>query len=402
MSKSTRSRRSDKLIKPEKPYPDFPLFAHATKRWCKKILGKLVYFGPWSDPMGALQRYQEQRDDLHAGRVPRARQGGPTVRDLCNQFLNNKKIKMDRQELSPRSFADLHLACERIVGEFGRDRLLSDVTPQDFGKMEAGFPKTWGPIRRGREIQLVRCVFNFAVQQDLVERVRFGDFKKPSRDVLRRHRAKARSKYGLRIFEAKDLRRILDAATQPMRAIVLLGVNAGLGNTDISSLPLSALDLDCGWMNLARQKTGIERRVKLWAETVSALREVIADRPEPKDEADREIVFLTQRRVRWLKVNFEEGADGSIRVSPDDAISKEFRKLLKRLKLKRPGLSFYSLRRNCETIGGESRDQVAVDAVMGHVDSSMGASYRERISDERLAAISDHVRAWLFGESDGA
>ena len=39
--------------KPDKPRPYFPLFAHATGYWAKKVRGKLVYFGKWDDPEGA-------------------------------------------------------------------------------------------------------------------------------------------------------------------------------------------------------------------------------------------------------------------------------------------------------------------------------------------------------------
>ena len=68
--------------------------------------------------------------------------------------------------------------------------------------------------------------------------------------------------------------------------MILLGLNCGFGNSDCATLPRSALDLDGGWVNYHRPKTGIARRVPLWPETVEALHEALAKRPEPKNPAD--------------------------------------------------------------------------------------------------------------------
>src|SRR5437764_1493612 len=92
--------------KPARPSPDFPLFPHATKRWAKKIRGKMHYFGPWDDPDGALKKYLEQKDDLHAGRKPRPDADALTVKDVVNSFLNGKQALLDAGELSPRTCAD--------------------------------------------------------------------------------------------------------------------------------------------------------------------------------------------------------------------------------------------------------------------------------------------------------
>ena len=71
--------------------------------------------------------------------------------------------------------------------------------------------------------------------------------------------------------------------------------------------------------------------------------------------------------------------------------------MLSILGLHRSGLGFYALCHVFETVGGGSRDQVAVDSIMGHADESMAGMCRERIEDSRLLAVTEHVRQWLFG-----
>ena len=79
-----------------------------------------------------------------------------------------------------------------------------------------------------------------------------------------------------------------------------------------------------------------------------------------------------------------------------DNISKAFRKLTRACEIEKDGRGFYSLRRTFETVAGNTKDQVAVDYVMGHVDESMAAIYRQGIDDQRLIDVSNHVHNWLF------
>jgi hypothetical protein len=96
MSNRTKTPHTDK---PQKPYPEFPLFPHSTKRWAKKIRGKLYYFGSWDDPNAALQKYLNERDDLYAGRKPRTSPDALTVRKLLNRFLTAKTHLVETGEI---------------------------------------------------------------------------------------------------------------------------------------------------------------------------------------------------------------------------------------------------------------------------------------------------------------
>ncbi len=369
--------------KPRKPYPDFPLFPHAAGVWAKKIRGKHHYFGPWDDPDGALQRYLDQRDDLYAGRTPRVTPDGLTVRDLFNRFLISKRHMVDTGEITRRTFLDYHATCRRVGVEVGLDRLVVDLASDDFEQLRHTLARTLGPVALGNEIRRTRIAFKYGHDAGLIDQpVRHGPtFKEPSRQVLRR----ARNSNGPRMFEADQIRSMVEAAGVQLGAMILLGVNCGFGNSDCATLPLGALDLDTGWIDYPRPKTGVQRTAPLWTETVEALQTVLEERPRPKCKADAELVFVTKYGQRWVKD------------TADNTVSKETAKLLKSLGIHRKGLGFYALRHTFETIGGDSKDQVAVDHIMGHSRDDMASIYRERISDERLRDVADHVHMWLFG-----
>jgi hypothetical protein len=92
-----------------KPRPHFPLTPHVPANpWCKRVRRKIHYFGRLDDPNAALAKWLDQKDDLLAGRTPRAGHDGLTVRDLVNRFLTAKMHQRDAGELSAPAFTDYH------------------------------------------------------------------------------------------------------------------------------------------------------------------------------------------------------------------------------------------------------------------------------------------------------
>lgn len=379
--------------KPDKPYEGYPLYAHGSGQWAKKIRGVTVYFGPWSDPDAALQAFLDQRDDLMAGRVPRVRQeGGPSLERLTAAFLDAKRSQAESGELSRRMWSDYHAAAERLVASMGRRVSVADLRPEDFARARADAAKHFGPVTLAVWIQRVRTIFKWGYESELLEKpVRFGpDFRKPSRRVARLHKATK----AIKLIEADVIRKLIDAAAPPLNAMVLLGINCGFGQADIGELPKAAVDLDAGWIVFPRPKTGISRQCPLWPETVEALRIAMANRPHPRGPADDRLFFLTQYGLPWVKYIDRGPERRGVRT---DAVSLLFNRLVKRLGLKVKG--FYGLRHTFRTIADEVPDKTAIDLTMGHGDESMGANYRQRVDPTRLRKVTDHVRAWLFAGS---
>jgi hypothetical protein len=133
-----------KAAKPNKPYPEFPLFPHAAGVWAKKVRGRLHYFGPWSDPDGAQAKYLEQKDALHAGRKPHPDPDGLKVKDVANAFLIAKQALVDAAELAPRTWNDYKEACDLLVAQMGKGRLVADLDAADFAALRNAGGRTSG------------------------------------------------------------------------------------------------------------------------------------------------------------------------------------------------------------------------------------------------------------------
>jgi integrase len=371
--------------KPEKPRKDFPLFAHANGQWAKKVRNKIRFFGVWDDPKAALDRWLDEKDALLADRVPRSHKriaDSPALHEVCNSFLTTKEALRDAGELSRHTFKSYVDNCKEVTKFLGRDRLVNDIEPEDFLSLRSHWAQRWGVVRLAAEINRSRAIFNFAFKNRMIPaQIVFGEsFKRPSKKTMRLSKAAGGSK----MFQAEELRRMIATATQPLKSMLLLAINSGMGNNDVGLMPLSAIDLETGWLTYPRPKTGIKRYVPLWPETIASLKEWLTKRPAPK-EGSEDLVFLTARGVGWT-----DNID-------DRPITHETRKLLDRLKIT-GRRNFYNIRHTFETIGGESLDQPAVDSIMGHDDGSMASNYRERMIHERLKRVTEYVRKWLLDE----
>lgn len=396
------------------PYPDFPLSPHLpTKRWYKVIRGTRRYFGPLDDPEAALKKYELERDYWYTGRTPPPDpEDGFTIADLVNEYLTEQDTKVEAGDLKPRTRREYQRACAHLVEAFGRHRRVDDLGPDDFRDLRAKLAKLHpSPVRLGVVIIQIRTAFNWGYDDGKIERpVKYGKaFNMPSTIVLRRHANAQRAK----TFEPDEIKTLLAQANVSMRAAILLGINGGLGNTDIAELPIDAIDLDKGLLDYPRPKTEVQRRCTLWPETIEAIRKVLEKRPKPRRKADAHKLFITQHGEPWMRYyqlrdtskHREEQDDEDKPGKRDDVtidhLGREFTKLKGKAKVGK-GRGFYRLRHTFETIAGETGDQKAVDFIMGHTPpkNDMGAHYRHWTGGEReqarLKRVTDHVHEWLY------
>lgn len=376
--------------------------------WLKRINGKpkwIVSDKLAPTPAAADAYYEQHFAKLWKEPVaPPATEATITVKYLADTFYDRKQ----RAGLDPRTLADYDAALLSFVRTVGGQRHPDDLLPADFATVRAAWSGRFGPDRLGKFITAIRGMFAWASKPPLrLREPDYGDeFKVPSKAEFRRHRKHQRETHGRKLFEPVEVQKLLAAAKPMMRAMILLALNGGFGNTDVADLPCAVVDVGGQFLDYARGKTGIERRVPLWPATLAAVKAAIALSAKrlqkrrvdgrPVEPAAERLVFVTRQGRPY--VLDKTSAAGSL--LHKDSVSTAFAKLAKPLGLARHGRNFYSLRRTFRTYADEVGDARAVDLIMGHATTDMGGTYVLAVADQRLLKVVNHVRTRLGISTD--
>lgn len=161
--------------------------------------------------------------------------------------------------------------------------------------------------------------------------------------------------------------------------MILLGLQAGFSNAELAELPKTAIKGD--WIEWPRAKTATKRRIPLWNETRLAIQAAMKE-----GKPDGELVFYRSNGKQFDR----------------RYVAHQFSNAAKLANVENH--TFYDLRRTFQTVAenhSDNYDLAAIKGIMGHLANSndMSARYRQNISDERLIAVTDAVRQWLFGAS---
>jgi integrase len=371
-TKTKRKTRSDK----------FPLTLHATGQYCKKIRGKRYYFG--KDKKLALQRYLEQATDLHAGRTlkPDPESQDTTLKLLSNAYLDNQETRVVLGEIKPRQVHDQKLILIRFVRYIGTHTRISEIIPPDLqGYLKKLVKESKAPSTINNHVSVIKALFHWAENNQIVSNI-------PNIKTLKKSPVKKTNK---QTFTAEQVKALLSNANPKMKAMIWLGLNCAFGCTDCAELSWKNIDFKDKRVSFPRPKSGIERNLPLWEQTISALQEV---------SKEGKTVFLTRQGNKYVRVDQKTKPDGTIKTVFHNNITKEFKKIVSKSGIKvEKGVGFYTLRRTAATLAAQSKDPFAVQQLLGHADLKMASIYVQDVAEQTDRVINNTQKLITLNDS---
>ncbi len=357
-------------------HPDCPLSFHPGSGQFYKVWRKRrYYFG--SEPVDAVKRYASEWSYIVRGEEVPGRDGA-TVGWLVNMWLSDRRKDVDAGRLKLSTWDQYREVGVLIVTQAGRETPVSAMTPGRFTDLHRLIEDRHGqsPAVMRRVVTIARMPWRWGYKSGLAKEVQTGPRFKPLGKSAERAR---RFERGRQTFTAGEIKTMLDDARPFMRAAILLGINGGYTQAEVADLRRDWIDLKAGVIDQVRAKTKFARRVTLWPETVAAIKAM--PRYKPKAEA-RGLLFVARTGEPYT-----EGR----------GIMQAFARLMQKHKIELQQAGFGKLRASFRTVADVSADTNAIRLIMGHqLGQGVEESYIRSIGDDRLKAVTDGVRAWLW------
>ncbi|MHC4175687.1 MAG: tyrosine-type recombinase/integrase [Planctomycetota bacterium] len=245
--KRSRKRRSDK----------FPLTLHPTGQYCKKIKGKIRYFG--TDKKKALEKYLAQSTYLHGAQslLQKASNGKMTLKQLCGLYLQYQHSRVLADNLTPKHYSDQIRSLNRLMSFLGQGCKIESISTLDLQNYKRKLQNAYASDRLNLNISDMKAMFHWARRNDVLETI-------PNIDAISKGRVVHKKMY---TFNSEQVKKLVSAANVKMRAMIWLGLNCSFGCTDCGKLKWKDLDLKKGRVRLPRNKTGTPRDFPLWTRT---------------------------------------------------------------------------------------------------------------------------------------
>ena len=416
---------------PKLPFPGFPLRPHRNGQWYKSVWNprtkrsEQFYFGRrMEDPTGERAisdpsvGWLARRNAIKAGidNVRVERSGDKlALGDLMNRFLTFKRNKTQAGELSLTTLGDYLREIERYVTFMKPGSSAGALQPEHFSAYMNYLitDRKLGRRARKRVRAYVTAFLRYGAKNGWYAMPNTGTDWKVSAtdpDSIRQAKARAGEKdFSDVILNGSDIDRLIEDASPAFRALILLGINCGMGPADLGRLTWDRIDLSLGRLTFPRPKTGVMRVGYLWKRTrlaLKRLRSLKRNQLAVDRNGQAALVFITRKDLPYYRereLYAEVEIDGRpVRklksVAIDNAVSITFGRLARRAELE--GITFYRLRHTFKTLGKKARDREALDLMMGHKDTSTGKVYdHEQVSWGRVRHVSRIIHRQLWPKS---
>jgi len=220
------------------------LWPHASGQWAKKYLGKIYYFGTWEKTEEALYNFRRSWPKILAGEEsgPVARTQRITVIEAFHEYLKDIEARHRDDEIVYKSMIEFRDMTFAIAKALGYRRRIVSLGPQDFSRVRDAFAHMTPPARQKRFFH-AGTIFNWLSKNRQIPKPEFGSSMRVTKKAIRRYE-RGRRQSGSKLFAASEIHALIEHADAPMRAWILLGINGGMGPTDISEILTVGVDLE--------------------------------------------------------------------------------------------------------------------------------------------------------------